>query len=122
MKWLRRLLSVALALSLALGAAAMDAPGPMADTPRVAIAMSHDVGLICEDCGPGEGMDRVMRMPGCQGGTCVSLPGLAPEISGTTPFTPAPFAAFPPLIAASLSPPPDPPHPRNSEERQAGKK
>src|SRR3546814_16626781 len=114
MKWLRRLLSVALALSLALVAAAMDAPGPMADTPRVAIAMSHDVGLICEDCGPGEGLDRVMRMPGCQGGTCVSLPGLAPEIYGPTPLTPAPFPAFPPLLAASHSPPPPPRHHRQS--------
>lgn len=112
MTCLRRILSVLVVLSFALGATAQAAQMGLMASMAAATAGSSDMS-DCEGCTSSHDINKGMKMTGCHNGICIVLPGLLPTSSDGLPVTLDTFDAEVPMAANGLSLSPDlrPPRP-----------
>jgi hypothetical protein len=111
MTCLRRILSVLLVLSFALGTTVQATQmGLMAS--MAAATADHSDMSGCEGCASSHDTNKGMERTGCHNGICVVLPGQLPTSPGGLPIAPDTFASAVPTVADGLSLPPDPRPPR----------
>lgn len=112
MTCLRRILSVLVVLSFALGATAQAAQMGLMASMAAAGAGSSDMS-DCEGCTSSHDTNKGMEIAGCHNGICIVLPGLLPTSSGGRPVTLDTFDAEVPTVADGLALSPDlrPPRP-----------
>ena len=111
MTCLRRILSVLLVLSFALGTTAQAAQMGLMAGMSAAAAGYADMS-DCEGCASSQDTDKGTEMAGCHNGICIVLPVLLPASSGALPVALGIFGSAVPIVADGQSPPPDPRPPR----------
>jgi hypothetical protein len=111
MQVIRRILSILLVLSFALGTTAQAAQMGLVASMAAATADHSDMSG-CEGCTSSHDTNKGMERTGCHNAICVVLPGLLPTSPGDLAVASGTLASAVPTVADGLSLLPDPRPPR----------